>query len=114
MLKRKRIFIIPALAIAYFAYLWFIQVNEGAFIQGEITEINQQNAEMDININVWSSVNDDDTHGFIRKYDSQTIRVANPNDYEEGQRVQVEVTKGYEEDVWDLDRLEFDVKKIEE
>ena len=44
--------------------------------------------------------------------DSQTIRVSNPDKNDEGKKVQVKVIKNYEEEVWDLDKLKFEVEKV--
>ncbi|WP_143525726.1 hypothetical protein [Salimicrobium flavidum] len=49
---------------------------------------------------------------FEEKPDSLTIRVSSPQKYEEGQRIQAKVIKNYEEDVWDLDKLEFEVEEV--
>lgn len=44
--------------------------------------------------------------------DSQTIRVSNADKNDEGKKVQVKVIKNYEEEVWDLDKLKFEVEKV--
>ncbi|WP_077623491.1 hypothetical protein [Sediminibacillus massiliensis] len=91
------------------------QIEEGTFIQGNITEINETSGDMEIEIEAWSAVREQGTskvsYGFDKKPKSQTIRVSNPTDYEEGQEVAVKVFKDYDEDVWDLDRLKFEVEE---
>ncbi|SDJ08841.1 hypothetical protein [Salimicrobium halophilum] len=90
---------------------------EGTFIQGDITEIDEESGDMEIDIVAWTTVSDTDSsersHPFKEKSNAQTIRVSNPGKYEVGQKIQVEVIKDYEEDVWDKDRLKFDVKEVD-
>ncbi|WP_074734165.1 hypothetical protein [Halobacillus karajensis] len=71
---------------------------------------------MEIDIVSWTTINNPESskgsHQFEKKANSQTIRVSNPEKYHERQKVQVKVIKNYEEDDWDIDRLKFDVKKL--
>ncbi|MCT2536268.1 hypothetical protein NC661_13470 [Aquibacillus koreensis] len=93
------------------------QVEEGTFIQGNITEINETSGDMEIDIELWTTVSEEEdtskeSYGFIEKPMTQTIRVSNPEDYEEGQKVKVKVIKDYDEHAWDLDRLKFEVEEV--
>ncbi|ASF39120.1 hypothetical protein CEH05_08315 [Halobacillus halophilus] len=71
---------------------------------------------MKVNVDAWTTVSNEgsakESYEFEKKPDVQTIRVPNPNEYEEGQKVEVKVIKNYEKDVWDIDRLKFEVEKI--
>ncbi|MDL4839478.1 hypothetical protein [Aquibacillus rhizosphaerae] len=91
------------------------QIEAGTFIQGNIAEINEKSGDMEIDIEAWSTVSQKGTsneiYSFKKKSKSQTIRVSNPEDYDEGQKVSVKVFKNYAEDVWDLDRLKFEVEE---
>jgi hypothetical protein len=113
MLKSKMFFIIAALAIPL---IGCSQVEEGTFIQGEIKEINTKSGDMEIEIKSWTTVGDagfsTESYEVENKPDSQTIRVSNPKKYDEGQKVEVKVMKNYDEDVWDLDRLNFEVETV--
>ncbi|MBF0707757.1 MULTISPECIES: hypothetical protein [Bacillaceae] len=113
MLKCKMFFIMTALTLTL---IGCFQVEEGTFINGEITEINKESGDMEIDIQAWTTVSDaessTESYQFEDKPDSPTIRVSNPEKYDEGQRVEVKVIKNYEEDVWDLDRLKFEVEEV--
>ncbi|QHA92222.1 hypothetical protein [Bacillus sp. N1-1] len=78
--------LVAALAITMIGCL---QIEEGTFIQGKITEINKENG--DIEIESWKTVSDavssTESYEFENKPDSQTIRVANPKKYGEGQKI---------------------------
>lgn len=93
-----------------------LQVEEATYIEGQITKITKESGEMEIEVESWSTVSDaessTDSYVFEKMPDSQTIRVSNADKYDEGQKLQVKVIKDYEEDVWDLDRLKFEVEKV--
>ncbi|WP_079529245.1 hypothetical protein [Halobacillus hunanensis] len=109
--KSKIFFIIVTLAITLMGCS-----QEGTFIQGDITDINKESGDMEIDIVSWTTISDTGSstgsHQFEKKPKSQTIRVSNPEKYHEGQKVQVKVIKNYDEDEWDIDRLKFDVKQL--
>ncbi|MCT2534862.1 hypothetical protein NC661_04015 [Aquibacillus koreensis] len=111
--KSKIFFIVATITITLFGCS---QVENGTFIQGNITEINEKSGDMKIDIEFWSTVSQQGTshatYGFRKKSESQTIRVANPEEYDEGQKVSVKVFKNYAEDVWDLERLKFEVEEV--
>lgn len=113
MLKSKMFFIVATLAIPL---IGCFQIEEGTFIQGNITEINEESGDMEIEIEAWTTIGEagssKDSYEFESKPISQSIRVSNPKDYDEGQEVKVKVIKNYDEDVWDLDRLKFEVEKV--
>ncbi|MGY0693754.1 hypothetical protein ACW2QC_13350 [Virgibacillus sp. FSP13] len=113
MRKSKIFFIVATLVITL---IGCSQIEEGTFIQGNITEINEESGEMEIEIESWTTISDTASSTESNKIkmdsDSQIIRVSNPEDYEEGQKVQVKVIKNYDEDVWDLDRLKFEVENV--
>ncbi|KGX89745.1 hypothetical protein N781_15945 [Pontibacillus halophilus JSM 076056 = DSM 19796] len=113
MLYRKTSFIIATLALAL---VGCNQPEEGTYIEGNITEINEVSGDMEIDIESWSTVGDEESSstkfGFTEKPSSETIRVHHPEDYDEGQAVRVNVIKNYEEEVWDLNRLKFDIKEV--
>ncbi|MYL61810.1 hypothetical protein GLW07_00435 [Bacillus hwajinpoensis] len=113
MFKSKITFIMVALAITL---IGCFQVEEATFIEGEITNINNESGEMEIEVESWSTISDAESSSkpyvFKEMPDSQTIRVSNPDKYDEGKRIQVKVIKKYEEDVWDLNRLKFEVEKV--
>ncbi|MBM7554436.1 hypothetical protein [Thalassobacillus pellis] len=113
MVKSKMFFIIATLAITL---IGCSQVEEGTFIQGEIKKINKKSGDMEIEIKSWTTVGDagssTQSYEFENKPDSQTIQVSNPKKYGEGEKVQVKVIKNYDEDVWDLDRLKFEVETV--
>ncbi len=110
MLKSKVFFIIAVLAITMIGCL---QVEEATFIKGEITKINKESAE--IEVESWSTVNDAEssTESYVFKEmpDIQTIRISNPERFDGGQKVQGKVIKNYKEDGWDIDRLKFEVER---
>ncbi|WP_186577714.1 hypothetical protein [Aquibacillus kalidii] len=113
MSKSKIFFIITTITITL---IGCSQIEEGTFIQGDITEINEKSGDMEIEIEAWSTVSQQGTtnkiYSFKKKAKSQTIRVSNPEDYDEGQKISVKVFKNYAEDVWDLDRLKFEVEEV--
>lgn len=113
MVKSKMFFIVATLAIAL---LGCTQMEEGTFIEGNITEINEESGDMEIKIKSWTTVSEPgsstESYGFIEKTKSQMIRISNPENYDEGQKVKVKVIKNYDEQVWDLDRLKFEVEKL--
>ncbi|MBA2176110.1 hypothetical protein H0266_14530 [Halobacillus locisalis] len=90
---------------------------KGTFILGDITEINEETGDMKIGIFGRATVSDADSptapYPFANRPDSRTIQVENPENYDEGEKVQVKIIKDYDDDVWDQDRLEFEVKKID-
>ncbi|WP_226036821.1 hypothetical protein [Aquibacillus saliphilus] len=110
--KSKIFFIVATITIML---IGCSQVEEGTFIQGNITEINETSGDMEIEIEAWTTVSEEDTskesYGFAKKPMTQTIRISNPEGYEEGKKVKVKVIKDYDEDVWDLDRLKFEVEE---
>ncbi|MYL65459.1 hypothetical protein GLW07_19040 [Bacillus hwajinpoensis] len=112
MFKSKITFIMATLAITL---IGCFQVEEATFIEGEITKINNESGEMEIKVESWSTISDAESSStpyiFEEMPDSHTIRVSNPDQYDEGKEVQVKVIKNYEEDVWDLNRLKFEVEK---
>ncbi|MCA1011605.1 hypothetical protein [Halobacillus halophilus] len=112
--KSKMFFIMATIAITL---LGCSQVEEGIYIQGNIIEVNKQNGNMEIDIESWTTVEDSESSTELNELknhsNSQTIRVSNPHKYEEGQKVEVKVIKEYDEDVWDLDRLNFETKKLD-
>ena len=89
----------------------------GTFILGDITEINEETGDLKIEIFGRTTVSDADSskdpYPYGKRLDSRTIQVENPENYDEGEKVQVKIIKDYDEDVWDQDRLEFEVKKID-
>lgn len=105
--------------IATLAVIWInhIQVDEGTFLQGDITEINEATGDMEIDIEAWQTVTNKgttaDSYGFDQTADSKTIRVSDPENYEEGQTVQAKVIKNYNEKAWDVDRLQFEVDQVD-
>ncbi|QDP41185.1 hypothetical protein [Radiobacillus deserti] len=113
MTKRKVFFIIATLTITL---IGCSQVEEGTFIQGNIENINEKSGDMEIEIEAWTTVSESaystNSFDFAKKPTSQTIQVSNPEDYQEGQKIEVKVIKNYEEDVWDIDRLKFEVKEL--
>ncbi|MFC7321472.1 hypothetical protein [Halobacillus campisalis] len=110
--KSKMFFIIASLPII----LMGCSMQEGTFIQGDITEVNKESGDMDIEIEAWTTIGNagssTESYEFEKKPDAQTIRVSNPEKYEEGQKIEVKVIKNYEENVWDIDRLKFEVEKV--
>ena len=90
---------------------------KGTLILGDITEVNEETGDIKIEIFARTTVSDEESstssYPFEERPDSRTIQVANPENYEEGEKVQVKIIKDYDEDVWDQDRLEFEVKKID-
>ncbi|REJ07954.1 hypothetical protein [Halobacillus trueperi] len=113
MSKSKMTFIIVILAITL---MGCSQNKEGTFLLGNITEINDKSGNMEIEIEGSFTVDDAESltelYEFEKQPKSLTIRVSNPKEYEEGQKVQAKVIKKYEEDVWDLDKLEFEVEEV--
>ncbi|CDQ20034.1 hypothetical protein SAMN05192559_10324 [Halobacillus karajensis] len=112
MVKSKMFFISATLPII----LMGCSLKEGTFIQGDITGINKESGEMEIEIEAWTTVGNagssTELYEFEKKPNAKTIRVSNPKKYEEGQKVEVKVIKNYEEDVWDINRLKFEVEKV--
>ncbi|WP_054752543.1 hypothetical protein [Piscibacillus salipiscarius] len=94
MSKTKRFFVFTTLAIIL---IGCSQIEEGTFIQGNIKEINEVSGDMVIEIEAWTTFNKPGTslesYGFEKKPTSQTIRIPTPEDYEEGQKVKVEIIK---------------------
>lgn len=113
MRKSKLFFIVTALAITL---IGCAHVDEGTFIEGTIKEINETRGDMEIEIKAWTTVSESgtspDSFGFVEVPTSQTIRISNPEDYDGGQKVKVKVIKNYKEDVWDLERLKFEVEEV--
>lgn len=113
MSKSKMSFIIAILAITL---MGCSQSKEGTFLLGNITEINDKSGDMEIEIVGTFTVGDvesfTESYQFEKKPNSLTIRVSNPKEYDEGQKVQAKAIKKYEEDVWDLDKLEFEVEEV--
>ncbi|SFJ29842.1 hypothetical protein SAMN04487936_101582 [Halobacillus dabanensis] len=113
MSKSKVFFII---AISAITLMGCSQSNEGTFLLGDIKEINEKSGDMEIGIVGSFTVGDaesfTESYPFEKKPNALTIRVSNPQEYEEGQKVQAKVIKKYEEDVWDLDKLEFEVEEV--
>lgn len=111
--KSKILFIVATLVITL---IGCSLIEEGTFIQGNIIEINQESGDMEIDIESWTTISDSASSKESKKtemdLDSKIIRVSNSEDYAEGQKVQVKVIKNYDEDVWDLDRLKFEVEEI--
>ncbi|SDM57906.1 hypothetical protein [Sediminibacillus halophilus] len=113
MTKSKIFFIVATLASILIACS---QSDEGTFMQGDITEIDKESGDMEVEVEAWTTIGEPESSTvsseFIDAPTSQTIRVSNPEDYEEGEKVKVKVIKNYEEDVWDLDRLTFEVEEL--
>lgn len=111
--KAKIFFIVAIIAIVWIVWP---KGEERTFIQGNITEINEESGDMEIEIEAWSTISESgssaESYDFEGRPKSQTIRVSNPKDYDVGHEVHVKVIKNYEEDVWDLDRLDFEVEKV--
>ncbi len=114
--KSKIFFIVATLAITL---IGCSQAEEGTFLQGNVTEINPISGDVEVEIETWTTVSSTDsspeasTKSYeVEKASSQTIRVSNPEDYEEGQKVKVKVIKNYNEDVWDINKLKFEVEEI--
>ncbi|KGP71957.1 hypothetical protein [Pontibacillus yanchengensis] len=110
---RKMIFILATLA---FALIGCNQVEEGTFIQGNITNINDESGDMEIEIISWTTVSEQgsstESYAFEEKPSSQTIRVSNPKNFDEGQKVKMKVLKNYDEEVWNLEELNIELEKV--
>ncbi|WP_079478702.1 hypothetical protein [Halobacillus salinus] len=104
--------------IAVLVVIWIdkIHMEDSTYIKGDITEINKETGDMEIDIVVWSTTGDPDSpandFGFNGTPTSQTVRVSHPENYDEGQKIDLRVNKDYEEAVWDLDRLKFEVVNV--
>ena len=113
MLKSKMLFIMATIAIAL---IGCSQMEEGIYIQGDITEINKETGDMEIEVESWTTVGDAESspgsYELERNTNSRIIRASNLHKYDEGQKVEVKVIKNYDEDVWDLDKLNFEIKKL--
>lgn len=113
-MRKSKIFLIVAAIVITLTGCY--QIKEGTFIQGNITEINKTSANMEIDIESWTTISDTESstesNNIEMNSNSQIIRVSDPEDFEIGQKVKVKVIKNYDEDVWDLDRLEFEVEDL--
>ncbi|MGA9290087.1 MAG: hypothetical protein WBV93_17290 [Anaerobacillus sp.] len=113
MLKSKMFFIIAALVITL---IGCSQVEEGTYIQGEITKVNKENGNMEIEFESLLSVSEADSSKEPTKFKkmpySQTVRVANPAKYAEGETVELKVTENYDQNVWDLDKLNIEIETV--
>ncbi|WP_153461691.1 hypothetical protein [Sediminibacillus terrae] len=114
-MSKNKLFFIEAIFLC--TLMGCSQAEEGTFMQGDITGINKESGDMEVDVDAWTTVSEKGSSTEPYEIDdaptSQTIRVSNPEDYEEGEKVQVKVIKNYEEDVWDLDRLTFEVEEVD-
>ncbi|MFD2043962.1 hypothetical protein ACFSTA_05330 [Ornithinibacillus salinisoli] len=111
MSKSKVFFII---AILFFTLIGCSQNKDGIFIEGNITEIDEEIGDIEVKgrMTISETVSSTDSFEIEKESMSQTIRVSNPEDYKVGQKVKVNVIKNYDEDIWDLDRLKFEVEEV--
>ncbi|QTN00746.1 hypothetical protein ERJ70_16520 [Sediminibacillus dalangtanensis] len=113
-MRKSKIFFVVAIFLC--TLMGCSQEEEGTFMQGDITEINEESGDMEVEVDAWTTVGEPgsstESFEFLNAPKSQTIRVSNPENYEEGEKIKAKVIKNYEEDVWDLDRLTFEVEEI--
>ena len=109
--KSKIFSIIVALAILLIG----CDSNKGMAVGGEIIEINEESGDMKIETAYWTTVNEQESSTESSEFKEElkseavTIQVSKPEKYDVGQEVEVKVIKNYEEDVWDMNRLVFEV-----
>ncbi|WP_281975217.1 hypothetical protein [Halobacillus litoralis] len=109
--KSKMFSIIVVLAILLIGCV----SNKGMAVGGEIIEVNEESGDMKLETVYWTIVSEPgsstDSSEFKEELKSEaiTIRVSKPENYDVGEEIEVKVIKNYEEDVWDLNRLAFEV-----
>ncbi|MCP8616360.1 hypothetical protein [Salirhabdus salicampi] len=76
--------------------------------------INEKSGDIEVEgpMTVIKSATSQDVVGNKTESMPHPIRISNPEDYNVGQEVKVSVINNYDEDVWDLDRLKFEIEII--
>lgn len=103
MLKNK-IFLI--IGFVGFILIGCSQETDGTFIEGNISEINEESGFIEVEglMTINETVSSTESFQIEKESSSYTIQVSNPEDYKVGQEVKVNVIKDYDEDIWNLDR----------
>ncbi|SET24069.1 hypothetical protein SAMN05216389_107114 [Oceanobacillus limi] len=111
MLKRKIFFIVTLM----FVLISCSQTNEEYLIEAIIIEIKENTGDIEVDgpMKVVKSATTQEAVGNKTESMIHTIRVSNPEDYNVGQKVKVNVISNYDEDVWDVNRLKFEVEVVD-
>ncbi|RCW76818.1 hypothetical protein [Saliterribacillus persicus] len=110
MLKSKALFIVALMPVL----ISCSQTDEEYLIEGIIIEINENsgNVEVEGSMTLIKSATSKEAVGNKTESMIHTIRVSNPEEYNVGQKVKVNVFSNYDEDVWDVNRLKFEVEEV--